>query len=116
MKKAFSMLAALAAILALAALATVQAQDKKEEDKDKELKGTICCAKCELKIDGQTKCATVIKVKEGDKDVVYWFDPKADKEHHKKICTTPMKGVVKGTVKKDGDKLIITVKELKFAD
>ncbi|SRR6266542_6482459 len=107
MKKAWSMLAVLALLFAFTL--TAQAEGKKVT-----LKGTICCAKCELKL--QDKCATVIKVKESGKDVVYYFDDKSGKEHHKKICTTPMEGEVTGTcVKKDG-KLIVTVEKVQFKE
>lgn len=79
-------------------------------DKEETLKGEITCAKCGLKLEDAKKCATVIKV--GDK--VYYFDAKSDKENHKAICTETKKGTVVGTVKKDGDKMIVTVKEVKF--
>jgi hypothetical protein len=100
------MLSAFVCGMALLAFAAPSFAEEKEET----LKGEITCAKCGLKIDGQTKCATVIKV--GEK--VYWFDAKADKDNHKAICTEAKKGTVKGTVKKDGDKMIVTVKEVKF--
>ena len=90
-------------------LAPVIAKEEKEA-KEETLKGEITCAKCGLKIDGQKKCATVIKV--GDK--VYWFDEKSDKAHHKEICTEAKEGSVTGTVKKDGDKMIITVTKLEY--
>ena len=89
---------------------TIPAIAVEKEAKEETLKGEITCAKCGLKIDGQKKCATVIKV--GDK--VYWFDEKADKAHHKEICTEAKEGSVTGTVKKDGDKLIITVSKLEY--
>jgi hypothetical protein len=91
-------------------LSLAQADDAKEV----ELKGTICCCKCELK--KTDKCATAIKVKEKDKDVIYVFDADSNKKYHGKICKEPKEGTVKGTVKKDGEKLILTVTELKFAD
>ena len=85
-----------------------------DEGKEVELKGTICCCKCELKI--ADKCATAIKVKDKDKDVIYVFDADSNKKYHGKICEEPKEGTVKGTVKEDGKKKIITVTELKFAD
>lgn len=114
MKKAWSMLAVLALVFSFT---LARAEDKKTEDKAddvKVLKGTITCAKCDL--DVEKKCTTVIKVKEKDKDVIYYFDAASGKKHHGKICKTPTKGTVKGTVKKDGDKLIITATEVKFED
>lgn len=82
------------------------------DDKEVKLTGTICCGKCELKMSDQ--CHTVIKVKEKDKDVVYWFDDTGSKKYHKQICQETKEGTVTGTVKKDGDKMIITVKKVEF--
>jgi len=82
------------------------------EEKEKSLEGTICCGKCELK--KSAACHTVIKVKEGEKEVVYWFDDDSSKKYHKEICTDAKEGSVKGKVKKDGDKMVVTVTELKF--
>ncbi len=81
-------------------------------DKEVKLTGTICCGKCELKMSDQ--CHTVIKVKEKDKDVVYWFDDTGSKKYHKQICQETKEGTVTGTVKKEGDKMIITVKKVEF--
>ncbi len=104
----------LSAVALVCFLTTAQAEDKKAEAK--EYKGTITCLKCDLKM--ADDCATVIKVKDKDKekDVIYVFDAASNKKYHKNICKTPKEGTVKGTVKKDGDKMIITVTELKFAD
>lgn len=101
------MLSAFLCGIALLAFAPAFAEEKAKEET---LKGEITCAKCGLKLDGVTKCATVIKV--GDK--VYFFDEKADKANHKTICTEAKKGVVTGTVKKDGDKMIVTVTKVTF--
>jgi hypothetical protein len=106
------MLAGLAMVLMLSLVVTAEEKEKKEVT----LKGDITCAKCTLKVEGQDTCATVIKVKEGDKDVIYWFDKDSSKKNHEKICKKTAKGEVTGTVSKDGDKNIITVKEVKFAD
>jgi hypothetical protein len=74
-------------------------------DEEKTLKGTITCAKCDLK--KEAKCATVIKVKEGDKDVVYYFDTDSHRKNHREICTTPKEGTVTGKVsEKDGKKMV----------
>lgn len=94
--------------VAFAFLAGVQAK----EDKEVELKGTITCAKCDLK--ETKKCATVIKVKEDGKDVIYYFDKDADKKHHKTICTEAKEGSVKGTVSEKDGKKYVKVKEVKF--
>ena len=81
---------------------------------DVTLKGSVTCAKCDLKVEGQTKCATVVVVKEGGKDVVYYFDAKGDKEHHKVICKAGKPGAVTGEVSEKDGKKIVTVKEVKF--
>ena len=89
-------------------------------DKDKKevtIKGKITCAKCELKtITGATKCETVIAVKKDKKDVIYYFDKVAHGKYHDDICSEGKKGTVTGTVKKDGKKEVISVKELKYDD
>ena len=107
MKKMWSMLA----VLALLFVFTVATQ---AEDKEKKvtLKGSITCAKCDLK--KETKCATVITVKEGEKTTVYYFDDVSGKKHHAKICTEAKPGTVKGTVEKKGDKMIITATDVQF--
>jgi hypothetical protein len=84
------------------------------EKKDKKLTGTVTCAKCDLKVDGQTKCHTVIVVKKGDAETVYWFDEKGSKKFHKEICTTPKKGSVTGVTSKKDDKHFIKVKSVEF--
>ncbi len=87
-------------VLSLIALAgfSVQAQDKKTGDKV-DFKGTLCCGKCELKIDGVKQCLNAIKVKEGDKEVVYLLDDKgAAAPYHGEFCQGPKGGSVKGEV------------------
>ena len=96
----------LALFLGLAATA----EEKKGESKT--LKGTITCAKCDLGT--ADSCATVIKVKEGDKDVVYFFDDAGHKKYHGKVCKSPMEGTVTGTVSKDGDKMIVKVTKVEY--
>src|SRR5262249_16997119 len=83
-----------------------------EENKEVTLKGTITCAKCDLK--KETACATVIKVKAGDREVVYYFDKDAHKKYHSDICNDPKEGSVTGKTKKDGGKTIITVSKVEF--
>lgn len=94
------------AVFSFAFIGFTTAEDKKEE----KLTGTITCAKCDLKLKGVEKCATVIKV--GEK--VYFFDEKSHKAHHGETCTEAKAGSVSGTVSKDGDKLIITVSKLEY--
>jgi Family of unknown function (DUF6370) len=110
MKNAWSLLSVVALLFAFTV--TAQAEGKKVD-----LKGTICCAKCELKV--EKTCMTVIKVKKDDKDVIYYLkfeDADAGKKAHKAICTEPKKGEVSGSCVKKDDKLIVTVEKIKFAD
>jgi hypothetical protein len=96
--------------MAGAALLIVLAAGLQAQDKEETLKGRITCAKCELMLPGATKCATVIKVK----DAVYYFDAAAHKKYHGGVCKEGKDGTVTGTVKKDGDKLVVTVKSLEY--
>jgi|SRR5262245_40021925 len=98
MKAAWTMVLGLAVVLAL--VLSVNAADKEET-----LKGTITCAKCDLK--KQDTCATVIKVK----DTVYYFDKDSAKKYHQEICKSPKDGTVTGTVsEKDGKKTVMVTK------
>ena len=99
------MRAALSVVLGLA-VALVVAAHVSAADKEVTLKGTILCAKCELK--ETEKCTNAIRVKEDGKEVVYYFDDKGNKEsYHKKICQKTAEGSVTGTVsEKDGKKYI----------
>jgi len=103
MKAAFATLLGLAIVFAVAVVA--QADDK--DEKEKKLTGECGCAKCVFKI-VKGACKNAIKVKEGDKEVIYILDDKGAKEkYHKKICTDTAKGTVTGTVsKKDGKNYI----------
>ena len=84
------------------------AEEKKEEAKEVTLEGKITCPKCDL---GESdKCATVIKVK----DKLYWFDADSNKKYHKDICSDGKDGKVTGKVKKDGDKMVISVTKLEY--
>jgi type 1 fimbria pilin len=82
------------------------------DDKEVTLKGTITCAKCDLK--EAQKCATVIQVKDGDKTVTYYFDADGDKANHKAICTEAKKGSVKGTVSEKDGKKVVKVSKVDF--
>jgi hypothetical protein len=91
--------------VAVAFVAGLPAADK---DKEVTLKGTIVCAKCELK--ETDKCVTAIQVKEDKKTVTYYFDDSGDSEkYHGEVCGGGTKdGSVTGVVvdKKDGKKWI----------
>ena len=107
MRTALSMALGLTLVFALAL--TASAEEKKEA---KTYEGTLTCAKCDLKL--ETKCMTVLKVKDGDKDVVYYLDEKSGKANHKAICQEAKKAKVTGTVKKDGDKQILTATKVEI--
>jgi len=106
MKVLFS---ALCSLLVLGFLAVGGKADEKDKEKPKEvtLKGTILCAKCELK---ETKtCTTAIQVKEANKVVTYYLVDKGHTEpYHDAICKGGKKeGTVTGVVtEKDGKKWI----------
>jgi Family of unknown function (DUF6370) len=96
------------ALLVIGGLTLAQDKDKKETT----LKGTVTCAKCDLK--QEKGCKTVIKVKEANKDVIYYFDDKGHKDNHRAICTTPKEGEVTGTVSEKDGKKIVTVSKVKL--
>jgi len=98
----------LAFAVCLVGLATIARAD----DKEVTLKGDITCAKCDLKL--ADKCATVVKVKEGGKDVVYYFDEAGHKKYHSKVCTESKEGSVTGKVSEKDGKKIITVSKVEY--
>jgi hypothetical protein len=99
---------ALGLALALVMAVAVKAEEKKEVT----LKGTILCGKCALK--ETPKCHTAIKVKEGDKDVVYYFDEVGSKKYHKEICTEMKEGEVTGVKGEMDGKKTIKVSKVEF--
>jgi uncharacterized protein DUF6370 len=110
MRKLFVVAALLCSALLLTA--GITAQDKKGDGKEVTLKGKITCNKCDL---GKSKaCETVIVVKEGKNEVVYFFDAASHKKNHGKICTDPKQGSVTGTVKDADNKKTITVTKVTF--
>jgi hypothetical protein len=106
LKSMLGLLVVLGLVLAVGA-----AEDEKKEEKEKTLKGTLGCGKCVFKI---TKaCSNAIKVKEGDKEVVYIFIDKGKGEkYHSTICTSEAAGSVTGVVsKKDKQDMIKPAKD-----
>ena len=64
---------------------------KKEDAKETTLKGSLGCPKCVFGI--AKACGNAIKVKEGDKEVIYVFTDKGKAEkYHGKICTSDAAG------------------------
>jgi len=82
------------------------------QDKEVTLKGTITCAKCDLKV--EKKCATVIQVKKGDKATLYYFDKGSNTKYHGDICQEAKPGSVTGTVTEKDGKKTIAVTSLKY--
>jgi Family of unknown function (DUF6370) len=111
MKAMWKVLAGLT--IALAALALVRVATAADKD-EVELKGTITCAKCDLKEVKECQTAIVTKI-DGKDATVYLVDSGADNKDHKKICQGSKKGTVKGVMQadKDGHKWI-KVTEVKF--
>jgi len=105
MKSAWKTLLGLTVVLAVVLVA--RAEDEKKPEKEVTLKGEITCTKCGL---SETKaCGNAIKVKDGDKEIVYYFkDAGAKAKYHAKICTAPADGSVTGVVTKEKDKNFIT--------
>ena len=106
------MKAVVSTVLGMVMVFVVVAGITAADDKEVTLKGTITCAKCDLKL--EKKCATVIVVKDKDKDVVYYFDTKGDKANHKTICSESKKGSVVGTVTDKDGKKTVTVSKVTF--
>lgn len=102
-----------ASIVVLADYSATAQDGKKEAAKDsKTIEGKMVCGKCTL---NETKaCSNVVKVKEGDKDVLYYIADKGNKEsYHKGVCPGGSEVEVKVTGKvaeKDGKKTISDAK------
>jgi len=107
----FRFLSALTLGIAMLAYTSPAGADDKDA-KEVKLEGNICCGKCELK--ESAKCAVTIVVEKDKKKTTYWFDADSSKKYHGDICQEVKAGTVTGTVKKDGDKMVVTVKELKY--
>ena len=110
------MRAALSVVLGLA-VALVVAAHVSAADKEVTLKGTILCAKCELKEKDVTKCTTVIQVKEDGKDVTYYLKDKGNSEdYHDNVCGGGKKeGTVTGVVSEKDGKKYITPSKVEYA-
>jgi hypothetical protein len=88
---------------------SIAAQDKAKEVV---LKGKITCAKCELEL--TKRCASVIVVKENGKEVVYFFDAKANEKYHAETCSDAREGEVIGVVSESQGKKTVTVSKLTY--
>ncbi len=81
-------------------------------DKEVTMEGTVVCGKCELK--KSAKCEVAFLVKKGDTTTTYWFDKDASGKYHDDVCQETKAGKVTGTVKKVGDKMVLTVTKLEY--
>jgi hypothetical protein len=96
-------------VVVIGFVAALQAQDKEVT-----LKGSITCAKCDLKVEGQKGCATVIVVKDKGQETVYYFDSASHKKYHSDVCKQAKEGSVTGKTSKEKDKNIVTVSKLDY--
>src|SRR5262245_15239694 len=77
------------------------------------LKGTMMCAKCVLKEQGN--CQNVLKVGAGAKEVKYYMAKNSvAEEHHEEICGRTAKATVTGTVSEEAGKKILTASAIKI--
>jgi hypothetical protein len=100
----------LATITAMGLAAVTFAADKAKE---KTIKGEAMCAKCEL---GETpSCQNAIRVKEGDKTVMYYLEQNdVSKAFHDNVCSSTKKVVATGTVKEVGGKQQFTASKIEL--
>jgi Family of unknown function (DUF6370) len=112
--KEFSMKTWFVAVVAVALISPLLVGYSAAQQKDKEvtLKGKVTCAKCDLGV--EKNCTTVIVVKEKDKDVVYYFDTKANKDYHAEICSDSKEGEVTGVVSDKDGKKTVTVSKVNY--
>jgi hypothetical protein len=105
----------LMSLLALAVAIMVTLPLSAGEEKQVTLKGQVMCAKCELK-EGK-KCQTVVQVKEGDKEVTYYFKDKGAKEsYHEAVCGGGRQdATVTGIVAEKDGKMWITPAKVEYA-
>ncbi len=110
MQAAFKTLLGLAIVMGT--LVVARAAEEKG-DKEVTLKGELGCPKCVFEVASAKKCANAIKVKDGDKEVVYILvDGGAKEKYHGKICKETAKGSVTGVVsEKGGQKYIKPAKD-----
>lgn len=98
------------AFLAVAAAVTLSAR---ADDTEKTIKGEGLCLKCELKKADQ--CQNGIRTTEDGKEVLYTLEHNdVSKAFHKNLCSGTAKVVAVGTVKKDGDKMILVVSKIEL--
>ncbi len=96
-------------VCVLALFLVARADDTKKEVT---IKGDVSCASCELK--KQDTCNAVIVMKDGDKEVIYYFDAESQKNHGKECCKEKRAAKVTGTTSEKDGKKWITVTKVEF--
>lgn len=77
------------------------------KDKEVTLKGEMTCGKCSLK--ETDKCQNVLKVTEGGSETKYFLvHNDLSKKNHGKVCSGSANATVKGSVKDEGGKKVLT--------
>lgn len=109
----FVMAIALVFALALGLVGSASA-DKDEKKKEETFEGKVTCAKCDL--GKEKKCATVLVVKQGDKETIYWFDAASHKKHHGDICQGGKAGKVTASVSEKDGKKWVAVSKLEWTE
>jgi hypothetical protein len=105
------------ALVAVSILGLLAFNSEAGGQKEVTLKGSIMCARCELKDKDFKKCQTVIEVKENGKAVLYYFKDKGhDEEYHEEVCGGGRKdGTVVGTVEEKDGRKWVTPKKVEYA-
>ena len=101
----------LTTITALTVVGWLSTSAARIEHHETTLKGEGLCAKCELK--ETEKCQTALRVKEGDKTIIYYAkDNKVASDFHKHICSEVIRVTAKGEVKEVEGKKHITLSKI----
>src|SRR5262245_49150000 len=83
------------------------------DDKEVTLKGEMVGGKCSLK--ETEKCQNVLKVSEGGKETKYYLvHDDVSKKAHGKVCSAAAKATVKGKVKDEGGKKVVTASAVTY--
>ena len=82
------------------------------QDKAVTLTGKITCAKCNLNI--EKTCMSVMVVKSGGKDVIYYLDEKFHQANHEAVCKVPKEATITGTLSEKGGKKYITATKIEL--
>jgi hypothetical protein len=105
--------AAFAVLVAFTGMARAADKAEKKAGGDVTLSGEMMCAKCALK--EADKCQNVLKVTDGGKETKYYLvQNDVAKSNHKKVCGGSSKATVKGAVKEEAGKKMLTASEISY--